>query len=180
MNIALVKIDCVTFTTVEFTGLNILGVDLIFWDKTDFFFSESQNNFSEGLYFRHHSNWYIFRDSHLRVCFKVSVRPSVDLDLPVSLACKRKGRKSVIYALQNFWLYLTEKPVKVITDHSTLIHFIIGKSVLRRRIRQALKIKEYNVIIENRAGATNVVQYFYFSLTRPDKWKKLYNFLATL
>ena len=64
---------------------------------------------------------------------------------------------AVIWALQKFKVYFSNIPVKSITDHSALTNLVNGKDLSPRMIRWALKLAEFNINIENRAGLQNVV-----------------------
>lgn len=64
---------------------------------------------------------------------------------------------AVVWVLLKFPPYFEEYPVKIIIDHSTLIHLMTGKHLSSQIIRWAIKIVGFNIVIKHRAGTTNVV-----------------------
>ncbi|GFX42234.1 retrovirus-related Pol polyprotein from transposon opus [Trichonephila clavipes] len=63
----------------------------------------------------------------------------------------------VMWTLNKFCTYLGPLPVKVIRDHAALTKLTHGKNLSSRMIRWVLKLAEFNVEWEHRAGAQNVV-----------------------
>ncbi|GFX40404.1 retrovirus-related Pol polyprotein from transposon 17.6 [Trichonephila clavipes] len=59
---------------------------------------------------------------------------------------------AVIWALNKFKTYFGSLPVKVITDHAALTKLTNGKNLSSRMIRWALKLSEFNIEWEHRAG----------------------------
>ncbi|GFY23360.1 retrovirus-related Pol polyprotein from transposon 297 [Trichonephila clavipes] len=64
---------------------------------------------------------------------------------------------AVVWALNKFRTYLGSLPIKVITDHAALTHLTTGKNLSSRIIRWALKLAEFNIEWEHRAGTQNTV-----------------------
>ncbi|GFW68271.1 retrovirus-related Pol polyprotein from transposon gypsy [Trichonephila clavipes] len=64
---------------------------------------------------------------------------------------------AVVWALNKFRTYLGSLPIKVITDHAALTHLMNGKNLSNRMIRLALKLAEFNIEWEHRAGTQNTV-----------------------
>ncbi|GFY32985.1 retrovirus-related Pol polyprotein from transposon 17.6 [Trichonephila clavipes] len=63
----------------------------------------------------------------------------------------------VIWALNKFKTYFGSLPVKVITDHATLTKLTNGRNLSSWMIRWTLKLSEFNIEWEHRAGVQNVV-----------------------
>lgn len=63
-------------------------------------------------------------------------------------------RLAVIWALGKFQPYFNQLKIKIITDHRALTS---GRNLSASMIRWTLRVNEFNVVIENRPGASNTV-----------------------
>ncbi len=63
---------------------------------------------------------------------------------------------AIIWAVQKFHKFLfTEKPFKIVTDHSALKTLRKAKIPKGKRVRQIMELQQYNFEIEYRSGKTN-------------------------
>lgn len=64
---------------------------------------------------------------------------------------------AIVFAVNKFKGYFTERPVVIYTDHAALTKLYTGKNLTPRVIRWALKLQEYNLDIQFKSGKENRV-----------------------
>lgn len=84
---------------------------------------------------------------HKAIAYASSIFNSKESNYPVT----ERECLVVVWMLEKFRSYFSEKSITLITDHSAHVHLTTGKHLSSRTIRWDLKIVEFNVKIEHRA-----------------------------
>ncbi|GFX84785.1 retrovirus-related Pol polyprotein from transposon 17.6 [Trichonephila clavipes] len=95
----------------------------------------------------------VLNQNHRPIAFASSTLNKVERNYTVT----ERECLEVIWALNKFKTYFRSLPMKVITDHAALTKLTNGKNLSSRMIRWALKLSEFNIEWEHRAGVQNVV-----------------------